>query len=196
VCGKGFGGVEEEDSKRMAAQDDQIVGIGAVLEPSPSGNLQVTRLVPGGPAQMQGGINVGDMLTMVDGVDVDLAKVAPKPVRKYWPESEKNRKYWPESEKNSVRTERHIDIAISRLRGVRLVHVNRCSVCTSRCASQRPRTDSCVCGHPHLFLTAVGICAPSTLGLLVRLWGYTRQLDSRRWHPALAAVSAVDHLAT
>mmetsp|Transcript_31814 Transcript_31814/g.75604 ORF Transcript_31814/g.75604 Transcript_31814/m.75604 type:complete len:207 (-) Transcript_31814:265-885(-) len=59
---------------------EQIVGIGAVLEPSPSGNLQVTRLVPGGPAQMQGGINVGDMLTMVDGVDVrgmDLSKVAP-----------------------------------------------------------------------------------------------------------------------
>lgn len=27
-------------------------------------NEQVTRLVPGGPAQMQGGINVGDMLTM------------------------------------------------------------------------------------------------------------------------------------
>ncbi|KAJ1479210.1 hypothetical protein T484DRAFT_1815183 [Baffinella frigidus] len=52
---------------------EQIVGIGAVLEPSPSGNLQVTRLVPGGPAQMQGGINV-------DGVDVrgmDLSKVAP-----------------------------------------------------------------------------------------------------------------------
>ena len=62
------------------AANDQIVGIGAVLEPSPSGNLQVTRLVPGGPAQMQGGINVGDVLTMVDGVDVrgmDLAKVAP-----------------------------------------------------------------------------------------------------------------------
>ena len=66
--------------ERMAAHDDQIVGIGAVLEPSPSGNLQVTRLVPGGPAQMQGGINVGDVLTMVDGVDVrgmDLGKVAP-----------------------------------------------------------------------------------------------------------------------
>ena len=64
----------------MAAQDDQIVGIGAVLEPSPSGNLQVTQLVPGGPAQMQGGINVGDVLTLVDGVDVrgmDLGKVAP-----------------------------------------------------------------------------------------------------------------------
>ena len=64
----------------MAGSDEQIVGIGAVLEPSPSGNLQVTRLVPGGPAQMQGGINVGDVLTMVDGVDVrgmDLNKVAP-----------------------------------------------------------------------------------------------------------------------
>lgn len=62
------------------SESDQIVGIGAVLEPSPSGNLQVTRLVPGGPAQLQGGINVGDVLTMVDGVDVrgmDLAKVAP-----------------------------------------------------------------------------------------------------------------------
>mmetsp|Transcript_5300 Transcript_5300/g.13386 ORF Transcript_5300/g.13386 Transcript_5300/m.13386 type:complete len:214 (+) Transcript_5300:193-834(+) len=59
---------------------EAIVGIGAVLEPSPSGPLQVTRLVPGGPAQVQGGINVGDMLTMVDGVDVrgmDLSKVAP-----------------------------------------------------------------------------------------------------------------------
>eukprot|EP00802_Teleaulax_amphioxeia_P011958 Tamp_11996.p2 GENE.Tamp_11996~~Tamp_11996.p2 ORF type:complete len:227 (-),score=70.06 Tamp_11996:1176-1820(-) len=64
----------------MAGSEEQIVGIGAVLEPSPSGNLQVTRLVPGGPAQMQGGINVGDVLTMVDGVDVrgmDLQKVAP-----------------------------------------------------------------------------------------------------------------------
>mmetsp|Transcript_36906 Transcript_36906/g.94273 ORF Transcript_36906/g.94273 Transcript_36906/m.94273 type:complete len:209 (-) Transcript_36906:16-642(-) len=59
---------------------EEIVGIGAVLEPTPSGPLQVTRLVPGGPAQLQGGINVGDLLTMVDGVDVrnmDLSKVAP-----------------------------------------------------------------------------------------------------------------------
>ena len=64
----------------MAGSEEQIVGIGAVLEPSPSGNLQVTRLVPGGPAQMQGGVNVGDVLTMVDGLDVrgmDLQKVAP-----------------------------------------------------------------------------------------------------------------------
>ena len=64
----------------MATANDSIVGIGAVLEPSPSGNLQVTRLVPGGPAQLQGGINVGDTLTMVDGVDVrgmPLEKVAP-----------------------------------------------------------------------------------------------------------------------
>ncbi len=62
------------------AEEDQIVGIGCVLEPSPSGNLQVTRLVPGGPAQVQGGINVGDILMMVDGVDVsamDLTRVAP-----------------------------------------------------------------------------------------------------------------------
>jgi hypothetical protein len=31
---------------------EQIVGIGAVLEPTPGGPLQVTRLVPGGPAQV------------------------------------------------------------------------------------------------------------------------------------------------
>jgi hypothetical protein len=64
----------------LAGSDEHIVGIGAVLEPSPSGSLQVTRLVPGGPAQMQGGVNVGDVLTMVDGLDVrgmDLQKVAP-----------------------------------------------------------------------------------------------------------------------
>jgi hypothetical protein len=32
--------------------DEQIVGVGAVLESSPSGPLQVSKLVPGGPAQV------------------------------------------------------------------------------------------------------------------------------------------------
>eukprot|EP00960_Hanusia_phi_P065116 765995-Hanusia_phi.AAC.6 len=63
----------------MSTQE-QIVGIGVVLEPSPAGNLQVTKLVPGGPAQMQGGMAVGDVLIAVDGSDVrgmPLDKVAP-----------------------------------------------------------------------------------------------------------------------
>ena len=32
--------------------DEQIVGVGAVLESSAAGPLQVTKLVPGGPAQV------------------------------------------------------------------------------------------------------------------------------------------------
>ncbi|EKX48694.1 hypothetical protein GUITHDRAFT_136389 [Guillardia theta CCMP2712] len=63
----------------MSVQE-QIVGIGVVLEPSATGNLQVTKLVPGGPAQMQGGMAVGDVLIAVDGSDVrgmSLDKVAP-----------------------------------------------------------------------------------------------------------------------
>ena len=36
----------------LSGSGEQIVGVGAVLESSASGPLQVTKLVPGGPAQV------------------------------------------------------------------------------------------------------------------------------------------------
>ncbi len=41
-----------ESAGAAGMQNEQIVGVGAVLEPSTSGPLQVTKLVPGGPAQV------------------------------------------------------------------------------------------------------------------------------------------------
>mmetsp|Transcript_20630 Transcript_20630/g.44679 ORF Transcript_20630/g.44679 Transcript_20630/m.44679 type:complete len:185 (-) Transcript_20630:334-888(-) len=47
-----------------------ICGIGAMLEPNSSDELVVADLVPGGPAELSGLLEVGDVLHEVDGVDV------------------------------------------------------------------------------------------------------------------------------
>jgi len=58
-------------------KDNSEAGIGAALGPNNEGNLEFTELVPGGPADTSGAVDVGDVLHEVDGINI-LGKPVPE----------------------------------------------------------------------------------------------------------------------
>mmetsp|Transcript_17673 Transcript_17673/g.41595 ORF Transcript_17673/g.41595 Transcript_17673/m.41595 type:complete len:229 (-) Transcript_17673:108-794(-) len=66
--------------EKQSAKEGETAGIGVLLRPNQSGNLEISQLVPNGPADASGLVDNGDVLHEVDGINIlgkPLSEVGP-----------------------------------------------------------------------------------------------------------------------